>query len=75
MHTLSNSAQRAAEEAAAVEGNGSSTKTPKPDKFGTHGRGVGYGFNPIFKEPYGGGGGQESGSGPVGTTRAGTQYG
>ena len=55
--------------------DGNSTRRPAPSKFGRHGRGVGFGFNPFFKEPYGGGGGRESGTGPVGVVRAGARYG
>ena len=52
-----------------------SLTSPRPAKLGTHGRGVGFGFNPIFREAYGGGGGAESGKGPVVAARASPLYG
>ena len=36
-------------------------ETKRPPPFGQEGRGVGFGFNPVFREAYGGGGGMESG--------------
>ena len=36
-------------------------RSMRPRPFGQEGRGVGYGFNPVFREAYGGGGGAESG--------------
>lgn len=35
---------------------GKKKKTKRPPAFGQEGRGVGFGFNPVFNEAYGGGG-------------------
>ncbi|CAF9919902.1 MAG: hypothetical protein GOMPHAMPRED_001918 [Gomphillus americanus] len=68
-------AQVAEEEAGRPPAEESVVASPRPEKLGTHGRGVGYGFNPVFNEAYGGGGGAESGKGPVVAARAAPLYG
>lgn len=50
--------------------DGRDRRRSKPAPFGMEGRGVGYAFNPIFREPIGGGGGAESGMGEWGVQRA-----
>ena len=51
------------------------TKGKRPPPFGQEGRGLGFGFNPVFKEAYGGGGGAESGQGPITVQRVGPSWG
>lgn len=50
-------------------------KSKKPSPLGQEGRGVGYGFNPVFEEAYGGGGGGESGLDGVSAQRVGPMWG
>ena len=57
-------AEDGAQEGAAEERERAAKKERKAKRhsvLGQEGRGVGYGFNPIFREAYGGGGGAESG--------------
>ena len=56
------------------EGSGNG-KSKRPPPFGQEGRGVGYGFNPVFREAYGGGGGAESGEEGYAAQRVGPMWG
>ncbi|MCJ1326770.1 hypothetical protein MMC10_003435 [Thelotrema lepadinum] len=50
-------------------------KSKRPPPLGQEGRGIGYGFNPVLGEAYGGGGGLESGEGVYSAQRVGPMWG
>jgi hypothetical protein len=76
LHTLASSKQNSKTGAKAAEDENATTKRKsKREPFGSEGRDVGYGFNPIFREAYGGGGGAESGKSPIAAHRVTPLYG